>query len=75
MHSIRRNPLATYETLAAETDLRFSHRAFARILHEQGVEVWRFKKRPYLTAACAALRLHLNKDWSNTVFTDECSGC
>ena len=59
MHFIRWNPLATYETLAAETDLRA-------------------KKRPYLTAACAALRpqfarLHLNKDWPNTVFTDKCS--
>ena len=75
---VRQNPLWTYSKLQYESGLQISRSTFQRVLKENGIQNWIAKARPALTMGHAIDRLafaqqNLNKDWSNTIISDECS--
>ena len=77
LQHVRQHPMCTYDNLKRETGLDFSRSTYRRILHATGVLHWLAKKRPALTPHQAQVRLafaslHRHKDWSNTLFSDEC---
>ena len=72
------HPKWTYHELKRETGLTLHQTTLRRILHKHGLITWRAKKRPHLTQGHATQRLqfarsHINADWSNCLFSDECS--
>ena len=78
LQHVRQHPMCTYDNLKRETGLDFSRSTYRRILRDSGVSHWLAKKRPALTPHQAQVRLafatlHRHKDWSNTLFSDECS--
>ena len=78
LQHVRQHPMYTYDNLKRETGLDFSQSTYRRILRDSGVSHWLAKKRPALTPHQAQMRpafvtLHRHKDWSNTLFSDECS--
>ena len=77
---VRQNPLWTYSKLQYVSGLQISRSTFhfQRVLKENGIQNWIAKARPALTMGHAIDRLafaqqNLNKDWSNTIISDECS--
>lgn len=74
----RLNRQCTYSKLQKLVDPNPSHHTVWRLLKRNDIINWRSKKRPYLTEAHARLRLafahaNLNTDWSQYLFSDECS--
>ena len=68
----RMHPLWTYNELIRETGWESSPRTLRILLKSHGILNWRAKRRPYLTAQHARLRLafaqaHLHTDWTSVV--------
>lgn len=74
----RKHPKYTYLQLRTTSGLDLSNDTIRSILKAYGIINWRCKKRPALTEEIARLRLqwartHRNTDWSEWLFSDECS--
>lgn len=78
---VRSRPKDTYKEVIAGCSLNCSKSTVKTILKEHGIQNWKCKRRPYLTAKHAAARLawcirhqHWNKEtWGMVVWSDECS--
>lgn len=75
---LRRDPWLTWQRLQESTDLKISRRTFQRTVASFGIRHWVSKRRPLLKEPHAAERYkfalqNLDRDWSQVVFSDECS--
>lgn len=78
LRSIRNSPKLTFEQLRSATGLNFTQKVFKAICNKHNIEHWHCKQRPELTVIHAQRRLawalqHRSIDWSNWLFSDECS--
>jgi hypothetical protein len=70
--------LIKWEKLQQELGLSVDIKTIRTFLADENILHWRTKKRPGLTEDLASKRLawaqrHVNTDWSNWLFSDECS--